>query len=448
MSRLAVLSAACVLGVIAACSNPTPPCSTPGQVECGTSCVFLASDLDNCGKCDNPCATGQACLAGQCSSITCDHPDLVATCWIGGGVVGICSDRGLQTPQAIVAIAPGDAGISAGAVVPEFQSAVFTGPSTLWLLDYQDNQIDVVDTSTWPPAPIIGISAGPSDEGYSVPQLAVCDGLVLALRTDTPLLEAYDLTPPFKLVNQVSLASDGGFQSLVGVACDGQHTAYVTDSANNTVTAVDLTSFQVTAQATLPAGDQIGALPDGGFISASLTAVAVETGASGATVLVAAQNLDTSYQPAADSTVFELNAGLTTWSPGIDPKAVAGGGVGCLNTFQMAVSADQSTAYLACAGVFDTAGATTVQPYNPTGDVGVITGQAAGTTLVTTLSNPASLAVLKNGLVAIGDYSPQSEVALYNPADGGIVYVPIDCPVQADGGLFPGQGITAVVAAP
>jgi hypothetical protein len=270
--------------------------------------------------------------------------------------------------------------------------------------------------------------------------------MVLALRTGTPLLAAYD-PATFKLLNEVSLATDAGYNYPAAVACDGKHTAYVTDSYINSVVAVDLSTFTITAQTALPASD-VTALPDGGPISASLTAVAVETSASGSTVLVAAQNLDSDYFPVANGTVFELNAGLTTWSAGIAPKAVADGGVGCLDPFQMAVSTDQSTAYLACAGILDTAGATTVQPYNPTGDVGVISGQSAGSTVVTTLSNPTSVAVLKNGLVAIGDNSPQAEVAIYNPADGGLIYVSVDCPVLSDGGLYPLQGVTSLVAAP
>ncbi len=87
--------------------------------------------------------------------------------------------------------------------------------------------------------------------------------MVVALRTGTPLLEGYDIGT-FAFVNEVSLASDAGYQSPVGVACDGDHTAYVTDSASNTVTAIDLDTFKVIAQTSLPAADQLPPLSDGG----------------------------------------------------------------------------------------------------------------------------------------------------------------------------------------
>jgi len=244
-------------------------------------------------------------------------------------------------------------------------------------------------------------------------------------------------------VNEVSLASDAGYQFPAGVACDGDHTAYVTDSFNNTVTAVDLDTFQITAQTSLPAMDQLPPLSDGGVISPSLTGVAFAEAAN-AKVLVSLQNLDPSYEPIASSTTFELDPALTTWSGPIDP------GAQCIDAFQIVVSADQSTGYLACAGLFDSSNATTVQPYNSAGYVGAVstTGSSANAPIATTVSNPSNLAVLKNGLLAIGDYSPQAEVAFYNPADGGISYVTVDCPLLLDGGLNPQQGVTAVIAAP
>ncbi len=144
------------------------------------------------------------------------------------------------------------------------------------------------------------------------------------------------------------------------------------------------------------------------------------------------------YFPAASSTTFEIDPALTTWSKPIDP------GEQCLDAFQIVVSPDQLTAYLACTGILNSANATTVQPYNAAGYTGVI-GTASASALppiATTLSNPSSLAVLKNGLLAIGDYSPQSEVAFYNPADGGISYVTVNCPLLPDGGLSPQQAVT------
>jgi hypothetical protein len=433
-----------VLALSAACAIPTPSCPVPGQSECSGTCVALQSDSMNCGSCGTVCSANQACLAGTCGPGSCVQPDVYAACWVGGGLVGICSDTGVQTSTATI-VGLGDGG-SGSVVVPNLQAGLFTGADTLWLLDYQNNQLDVVDVAKWPPLPVIAISAASSDAGsdssFSVNQIVSCDGMVLALRTATPLLEGYDLGT-FTFVNEVSLASDAGYQSPAGVACDGDHTAYVTDSYNNTVTAVDLDTFTITAQTSLPAGDQLPPLSDGGVISPSLTGVAFAEAAN-AKVLVSLQNLDPSYEPIAAATTFEIDPALTTWSSPIDP------GAQCLDAFQIVISPDQSTGYLACAGLFDSSNATTVQPYNTAGYVGVVsvTGATAQAPITTTVSNPSNLVVLKNGLLAIGDYSPQSEVAFYNPADGGISYVAVDCPLLPDGGLNPQQGITAVIAAP
>jgi hypothetical protein len=267
--------------------------------------------------------------------------------------------------------------------------------------------------------------------------------MVLALRTAVPLLEAYNTASPFALINEVSLASDAGDVYPAAVACDGDHTAYVTDSANNTVTAVDLTTFTITAQTSLPAIDQLGPFADAGPVSPSLTGIAFAQTAAGPEVVVSLQNL-ANYEPIAASTTFEIDPALTTWGGAIDP------GAQCVDAWQIVVSADQSTGYLACAGRFDSSNATTVQPYNSAGYVGVIDigSKTAKAPLATTVSNPTNLAVLKNGLLAIGDYSPQAEVGFYNPADGGVSYVNVNCPLLPDGGLNPQQGVTAVIAAP
>ncbi len=438
--KFASLSCA-LLVLLAACATPSPSCPIVGQSECAGVCFDLQSDATNCGSCGTVCATQQTCQAGKCSSSVCVKPDVYAACWVGGGLVGICSETGAQTSTAIVALRPGDGG-SGAPVVPELNGGVFSGAAILWLLDNENNQIDVVNTASWPPTDVIAIGAAAGDSTYSVDQLMSCDGMVLALRTATPLLEGYD-PGTFAFVNEVSLATDAGYNYPAAMACDGDHTAYVTDSANNTITAVDLESFKVTAQTSLPLADQLPALADGGAISPSLTGIAFAETGSGPEVVVSLQNLS-SYVPVAPSTVFELDPALTTWSSPIDP------GAQCIDAWQIVVSADQSAGYLACAGLFDSSNATTVQPYNSTGYVGVVgTGsKTAMAPVTTTVSNPTNLAVLKNGLLAIGDYSPQAEVGFYNPTDGGVSYVNVNCPLLPDGGVNPQQGVTAVVAAP
>src|SRR5580700_2886715 len=144
----------------AACTNPSPACPTPEQTLCsgnGTRaqnedaglCVDLQSDAKNCGSCGTACGIQQTCQAGKCSSSVCLQPDVYATCWAGGGVVGICSQTGAQTSTAIVA--PGSGG---QAVVPNLIGGVFSGASLLWLLDNANNQIDVTNVGTWPPVSV------------------------------------------------------------------------------------------------------------------------------------------------------------------------------------------------------------------------------------------------------------------------------------------------------
>lgn len=48
------------------------PCPA-GTEECAGACVDTQSDLDHCGACGNPCAAGEVCALGQCST-SCDPP--------------------------------------------------------------------------------------------------------------------------------------------------------------------------------------------------------------------------------------------------------------------------------------------------------------------------------------------------------------------------------------
>lgn len=43
----------------------TTGCAT-GKVDCGAGCTDTKTDAANCGACDKPCVTGQACVAGAC----------------------------------------------------------------------------------------------------------------------------------------------------------------------------------------------------------------------------------------------------------------------------------------------------------------------------------------------------------------------------------------------
>ena len=42
------------------------PCA---DTVCGTSCVNLKTDQDNCGKCGRVCPSGESCVSGSCACI-------------------------------------------------------------------------------------------------------------------------------------------------------------------------------------------------------------------------------------------------------------------------------------------------------------------------------------------------------------------------------------------
>lgn len=45
---------------------PEPVSCRAGSERCGDQCADLATDAAHCGKCDSPCRSGQACVAGAC----------------------------------------------------------------------------------------------------------------------------------------------------------------------------------------------------------------------------------------------------------------------------------------------------------------------------------------------------------------------------------------------
>ncbi len=58
-----------------------------GQSLCGTSCVNLATDSQNCGSCSNACGTGKVCALGTCSS---SCPESLTNC--SGSCVNLAAD--------------------------------------------------------------------------------------------------------------------------------------------------------------------------------------------------------------------------------------------------------------------------------------------------------------------------------------------------------------------
>lgn len=47
-------------------TSPTPTTCTTPNILCGTSCVYIATDPNNCGACSRACTSGQQCRDGIC----------------------------------------------------------------------------------------------------------------------------------------------------------------------------------------------------------------------------------------------------------------------------------------------------------------------------------------------------------------------------------------------
>src|SRR6516165_4014642 len=60
----------------------TGPTCGPGEDQCSAGCTNLKIDSDNCGKCDQKCASGTVCVSGACAS-ACPNGDSI--CGSDGG---------------------------------------------------------------------------------------------------------------------------------------------------------------------------------------------------------------------------------------------------------------------------------------------------------------------------------------------------------------------------
>jgi hypothetical protein len=61
-----------------------------GDVLCGTACVDLANDPNNCGLCGHHCVGGFACLSGVCAGGTCATDAQCAPGFYCGGTPPLC----------------------------------------------------------------------------------------------------------------------------------------------------------------------------------------------------------------------------------------------------------------------------------------------------------------------------------------------------------------------
>ncbi|MEQ1565460.1 MAG: hypothetical protein ABMA64_07475 [Myxococcota bacterium] len=89
MRWLAVALVGCPSKTSSSPDDPTPttPATTPsacdrGRVDCDGACVDLFDDVDNCGSCGTPCATGESCGARVCDVpvVDCTFPGSFESC--------------------------------------------------------------------------------------------------------------------------------------------------------------------------------------------------------------------------------------------------------------------------------------------------------------------------------------------------------------------------------
>jgi hypothetical protein len=411
------------LALGAACNHPSPTC-TADETDCATTSGGTTSSGTNGGSSSSGAAA-------------CSHPDLYAACFQGGGLVGICSESGLQSPPAIVA-APAPGGGNS-AVIGNLGSLIFTSPTMLWALDEENNQIDVLDTSSWPPTNVMSIAAGTGSDFDAVTMIE-CGNQVLVVEDTPPLVAAYNASSG-AFVAEVKLALDGGAPDPGSIACDAAN-AYVTDFADNVLFVIDLASFTVSGVLSPPAQELIAPVTaDGGTFDPGLAVVTVvsPTGA-GPEIFAGLQNyalFGQQEEPVADSLLLEVNSAGTALGSPIDLGA-------CYDVSSLITSPDQSTIYASCAGTYHINGIP-----NASGQLGsmTVTGTVPHAPVTLPLSDPSSMAFLANGWLAIGD-TGSAGVAFYNPADGGVTSLTASCPLLSDGGVNPLQFVGALVAAP
>jgi hypothetical protein len=177
-------------------------------------------------------------------------------------------------------------------------------------------------------------------------------------------------------------------------------------------------------------------LADGGTISPSVYGVAVAGTASDARVFFGLQNFGPDYSVVAESTILYSDPNLQSIVGSVAP------GPQCFNMGSLIASPDGTLVYGVCGGAY-------LATPNPSSYLSV-TDVASGTAkplIELPLSNPFGLATLRDGRLAIRD-NGQARVAFYNPFDGGVSSLDVDCPGYSDGGINPEQYISAVVAAP
>jgi len=109
-------------------TTPATDCLLNGKCAswCGAQCVDLASDTKHCGKCNNPCTSGQICLSSKCSAFT---PAQVSP---GDMVLWLSADKGITAAAGKVTKWADQSGSGLDAVAsPGYEPSLVASSATL-----------------------------------------------------------------------------------------------------------------------------------------------------------------------------------------------------------------------------------------------------------------------------------------------------------------------------
>jgi hypothetical protein len=405
----------CATGTVCSAGQCRTTCpADAGLTNCSGSCVDLTKDPQNCGSCSHSCQAVELCEQGACQG-----PDLFAVCF-SGSLVGYHSQMGPALTPFTVSVPASDGGAP---IVPGGLGLLFTDSRTLWLLDTSNSRVDVLDITQWPPAVLGSVPTGQAPN-----QLVLCDGLVLVVNSVDGTVQGIDAATR-QTVNEVFV---GAGTNPYLAACDAAHGAYVTDWVTGDVKAVNLTSWTVTATFPIPSQDvATGAMPYPQGV-----AFATGVGDAGA-VFVALGNAAIDggiFGPLGDALVLELDPALQSVRTVLDP------GTSCTNGSYLGVSRDGIEVFESCGGVYGEETSGFIAPI-------ATSSGAVGSLIPVPLANPSTLAVLKNGLLAVDGSGNQ--VVVFNPNDAGIVQLLAPCPTLPDGGtVSPFDFVGGLVATP
>jgi hypothetical protein len=328
----------------------------------------------------------------------CIHADFYAACYHSGAIIPIQLDGGMLPPSAISAPPP-DGGLPSVPAKPS--SLLFTDANTLWYLDNQNNQIDVLNVNVWPPTVRATIATGMGPW-----QLVACDGMIISINSTDNTIQGID--PNSYMI--VGEANVGNGESPQFGACDGKHTFYVTNFGKGDVQALDLSAtpvFTNIGKYTVPLEDIVPG-PSGDTVIAAPQGITFFPSDAGGGVFFTVASLDTSagYVPTGRGSVTATDALILTKHANIPNDAA------CENPAFLVPSPNGTEILETCGGNYTVdAGSNEIARIRPDN----LSSQGGWSVPI---AAPTRMAVLKNGMVAVTD-SASARVAVFDPNNNG-----------------------------